>query len=164
MTTTKTDKRMAELKAFIRQAQDHEHANSFLIAILHKAQELYGYLSEEVMNKVAEEMNIPRAHIWGVATFYHYFRLKPKGKYVVSVCLGTACFVKGAKEVLEAIKDELKLDIGGTTEDKLFTLAETRCLGACGLAPVIMINDKIYGELTEKSVVKLLKKYRNEKK
>ena len=112
------------------------------------------------MDIVAEAMNIPTAHIWGVATFYHYFNLKPVGKNIVSVCIGTACYVKGAGEVLKALKKALGIEVGETSEDKLFTLQEARCLGACGIAPVIMINDKIYGELTGKSVVELIKKYR----
>jgi NADH:ubiquinone oxidoreductase subunit E len=112
------------------------------------------------MNVVAETMGIPTAHIWGVATFYHYFNLKPRGKYFVSVCLGTACYVKGSAEILDTIKDELKVDIGGTTDDLLFTLQEARCLGACGLAPVIMINDKIYGELTPRKTTEIINNYR----
>jgi NADH:ubiquinone oxidoreductase subunit E len=105
-------------------------------------------------------MNIPTAHIWGVATFYHYFKLKPTGKHSISVCLGTACYVKGAGEILDTIKHELKIDFGQTTDDNLFTLQEARCLGACGLAPVVMVDDKIYGELTPKKTVDLLNTYR----
>jgi NADH:ubiquinone oxidoreductase subunit E len=152
--------KMDELRAFIAVCVQKEYPGSYLIAVLHKAQELFGYLSVEVMDEVAHKMNIPTAHIWGVATFYHYFNLKPIGKYVISVCLGTACYVKGAAEVLEAIKRELGVEIGQTTADNLFTLHEARCLGACGIAPVIMINDKIYGELDAKKVVALINQYR----
>ncbi len=152
--------KMDELRAFIAVCVQKEYPDSYLIAVLHKAQELFGYLSVEVMDEVAHKMNIPTAHIWGVATFYHYFNLKPIGKYVISVCLGTACYVKGAAEVLEAIKRELGVEIGQTTADNLFTLHEARCLGACGIAPVIMINDKIYGELDAKKVVALINQYR----
>jgi NADH:ubiquinone oxidoreductase subunit E len=154
------DKKMTELKEFMDAARKKGHPESQLIAILHKAQALYGYLDKAVMDEVALAMNIPTAHIWGVATFYHYFNLKPKGKHTVSVCLGTACFVKGAEEIIRAIKDELKVDFGETTADKLFTLQETRCLGACGLAPVMMIDDKIYGELTPKKTLEIVKGYR----
>jgi len=143
-------KKNFELEKFIEEAKSKDHPESYLIAILHKAQELYGYLSKEVMDKVSSAMDIPTAHIWGVATFYHYFNLKLKGKYIISVCMGTACYVKGAGAVLDAIREELKIGMGGTTEDMLFTLSEARCLGACGLAPVMMVNEKIYGELTEK--------------
>jgi NADH-quinone oxidoreductase subunit E len=153
------DKKLEELKKFMDTCKDKEHPDSYLIAILHKAQELYGYVKREIMDEVSLYMNIPTAHIWGVATFYHYFNLKPVGKHIVSVCLGTACYVKGAGKILEAIKSHLKLEVGQTSEDKQFTLQEARCLGACGIAPVIMIDDKIYGELTADSTIELLKKY-----
>jgi len=154
------DKKITELKTFMREAKTREHPDSQLISILHKAQELYGYLSQEAMTEVAKEMNIPTAHIWGVATFYHYFNLKPKGKHSISVCLGTACYVKGAEEILNAIREELRIDFGQTSTDNLFTLQEARCLGACGLAPVIMIDDKIYGSLTPKKALEIIKSYK----
>jgi len=154
------DGKMAELKEYMDEKKKSGYSESYLIAILHKAQELFGYLDKIVMDEIALTMNVPRAHIWGVATFYHYFNLKPKGKYVISICLGTACYVKGAEEILNTIKEELKINIGGTTEDSLFSLQEARCLGACGLAPVIMINDKIYGSLTPKKAKELIRLYR----
>lgn len=154
------DAKLQELKDFMEAVKAKYRPESYLIATLHKAQNLYGYLDTDVMELIANTMNIPTAHIWGVATFYHYFNLKPKGKYVISICLGTACYVKGAGEVLDALKDELRIKVGETTEDMLFTLQEARCLGACGLAPVIMINDKIYGELTPKKVKDVVAKYR----
>ncbi|RJP28031.1 MAG: NADH-quinone oxidoreductase subunit NuoE [Candidatus Omnitrophota bacterium] len=154
------DTKLQELKDFIADCKNRDYPESQLIAILHKAQGLYGYLSKEIMDEVAQGMSIPTAHIWGVATFYHYFNLEPIGKYVISICLGTACYVKGANDVLEAIKKELNIDIDQTTEDKLFTLQVARCLGACGLAPVIMINGKIHGELNPEKVVSILKEYR----
>jgi NADH-quinone oxidoreductase subunit E len=149
-----------ELKNYIESKKGKEHAESYLIDILHKAQGLYGYLRQDVMDFIAEEMSIPTSHIWGVATFYHYFNLKPIGKYVVSVCMGTACYVKGAAEVLDAIKKELNVSVGDTTEDGLFTLQEARCLGACGLAPVVMVNNKIHGNLNAKKVSELIASYR----
>jgi NADH:ubiquinone oxidoreductase subunit E len=154
------DDKMAQLRAIMQLYKTQEHHESQLIAILHKAQELYGYLDKEVMNEIAVSMNIPTAHIWGVATFYHFFNLKPKGKHTVAICLGTACYVKGAQQVLEAIQEELKIELGDTTTDKLFTLQEARCLGACGLAPVVMIDEKIYGELTPKKIVDILQEFR----
>jgi NADH:ubiquinone oxidoreductase subunit E len=157
---TLNDKRIVELKEYMDDIKKSGYSESYLIAILHKAQELFGYLDKIVMDEIALTMNVPRAHIWGVATFYHYFNLKPKGKYVISICLGTACYVKGAEEILNTIKEELKINIGGTTEDALFSLQEARCLGACGLAPVIMINDKIYGSLTPKKAKELIRLYR----
>jgi NADH:ubiquinone oxidoreductase subunit E len=153
------DEKMNELKSYMESCKSKENSDSHLIGILHKAQGLYGYLSREVMDEISRAMNIPAAHIWGVATFYHFFNLSPRGKYVVSVCLGTACYVKGAQAVLDAIKGKLNIDIGETTEDKLFTLSEARCLGTCGLAPVVMINDKIYGNLTPKGVIELIQSY-----
>ena len=154
------DEKMIELREFMDKVKHNDHPESYLIAILHKAQDLYGYLDRAVMDEVAFTMNIPTSHIWGVATFYHYFTLKPRGQHVISVCLGTACYIKGADKILNAIKEDLKIEVGGTTEDNLFTLQEARCLGACGLAPVVMIDDKIYGNLTPKSVLKILKSYR----
>ncbi len=162
MTTTQIEK-MAELKSFMEGMKTKPHPESGLIAILHKAQNLFGYLNKEVMDEIAIEMNIPTAHIWGVATFYHYFSLTPKGEHTISVCLGTACYVKGAEEILDTIKEELKIKMGETTPDNLFTLLETRCLGACGLAPVVMIDDKIYGELTPKKIIAILKTYKKAK-
>jgi NADH:ubiquinone oxidoreductase subunit E len=114
------------------------------------------------MEFISQAMNIPTANIWGVATFYHYFNLTPRGKYTISVCLGTACYVKGAGEIMEALKEELHVKEGETTKDMMFTLQEARCLGACGLAPVIMINGKIHGDLTPKKVVDVIKQYRKQ--
>ena len=162
--TEATQDKLDQLSAFIDEVSQKEYAESYLIAVLHKAQELYGYLPQDVMDQVAEKMQIPTAHIWGVATFYHYFNLKPVGKNIVSVCMGTACYVKGADKVLEALIRELGIQVGETTEDKLFTLQEARCLGACGIAPVIMINDKIYGELDAKKTVDLINQYRKAEK
>lgn len=156
------DDKKEELRKYMEELKGRPRPDSQLIAVLHKAQELYGYLPQEIMDEVAITMNIPAAHIWGVATFYHYFNLAPKGKYTVSVCLGTACYVKGAEEILETLKQELKIGLGETSEDKLFSLQETRCLGACGLAPVMMIGDKIYGTLTPKKVVEVIKMYRKQ--
>jgi NADH-quinone oxidoreductase subunit E/NADP-reducing hydrogenase subunit HndA len=159
MTQIAQDK-MKELTAFIDQVSGKEYAESYLIAVLHKVQGLYGYLPKDVMDVVADKMQIPTAHIWGVATFYHYFNLSPIGKHTISVCMGTACYVKGADIVLDTLKKELKIGIGQTTEDGLFTLQEARCLGACGIAPVIMIDDKIYGELDAKKTIDVLNQYR----
>ena len=166
-TTTKTtpaadDERLAQLKTYIGKTQQNEHPDSFLIAVLHKAQQLYGSLPVEVMDEIAEEMGIPTAHIWGVATFYHYFNLSPPGQHVISICLGTACYVRGAGQILETLKDELKIDVGEVTSDGLFSLQPARCLGACGLAPVVMIDDKIHGDLTPKNMVQLINQYRKQ--
>jgi NADH:ubiquinone oxidoreductase subunit E len=153
-----------ELKAFIDTLRDKPYFESYLIAVLHKAQELYGYLSRETMDFVSVEMQIPTANIWGVATFYHFFNLKPRGKYTVSVCMGTACYVKNAAGILDALKRELNIAVGEVSKDGMFSLQEARCVGACGLAPVIMIENEIYGELTPESVVEVINQYRNKEK
>ena len=158
------EQKLAQLKEFIAQTQNQEHPDSFLIAVLHKAQGLYGYLPVEVMDEISEEMGIPTAHIWGVATFYHYFNLTPPGQHVISICLGTACYVRGAGQILQTLKDELKIDMGQVTEDGLFSLQPARCLGACGLAPVAMIDDKIHGDLTPKKMIQILNQYRKQAK
>ena len=162
---TKNDEKLAELKLTIDEVKQKKYSDSYLIAVLHKAQSLYGYLPEDVIDVIAVEMDIPTAHIWGVATFYHYFNLTPQGQHQISVCLGTACYVKGAAQLVETLKQQLKVEMGETTEDGLFTLQPARCLGACGLAPVVMIDDTIYGELTPKKMSDVLNKYkRNAKK
>ncbi len=158
------EQKLAQLKEFIAQTQNQEHPDSFLIAVLHKAQGLYGYLPVEVMDEISEEMGIPTTHIWGVATFYHYFNLTPPGQHVISICLGTACYVRGAGQILQTLKDELKIDMGQVTEDGLFSLQPARCLGACGLAPVAMIDDKIHGDLTPKKMIQILNQYRKQAK
>jgi len=152
--------KVEQVRQFIAEAGRQPHSDSQLIAVMHRVQGLFGYLPREMMDLVAESMNMPTAHIWGVATFYHYFNLQPPGRHTISVCLGTACYVKGANEVLEAVKTELGVKVGETTSDGLFTLREARCLGACGIAPVMMIDEKIYGELTPRSVAEILARYR----
>lgn len=154
----------SELISYIDSLEGKPHYESYLIAVLHKAQSLYGYLSVEVMNVVSEKMNIPTAHIWGVATFYHFFNLSEKGKHNVAVCMGTACYVKGAGEILKTLKQTLGVEVGGTTKDMLFTLQEARCVGACGLAPVMMIDDEIYGDLTPEKTVEIIDSYRERAK
>lgn len=158
------DKNIIEIKKYIEETKGMEQSESYLIAVLHKVQGLFGYLDKQIMDIVAEDMNIPTAHIWGVATFYHYFNLQPIGKHVISVCMGTACYVKGGDKVLNALKTELGVGVGETTEDGLFTLQEARCLGACGIAPVIMIDDKIYGDLDSKKAVDVINLYRKVEK
>jgi NADH:ubiquinone oxidoreductase subunit E len=141
-----------ELQDFIASCRKREHSGSFLITVLHKVQARYGFLSNEHMQEVAELLNVPASTVSGVATFYHFFRLKPQGKYMINFCLGTACYVRGAPLVVEAFKEELGIDVGETTKDGLFSLEATRCLGVCGLAPVAMINDEVYGKLTPAAI------------
>ena len=133
-----------------------------LMPILHKAQGLFGCLSQDVQQYIAEAMEIPMSDIYGVATFYSQFSLKPKGKYFIGVCLGTACYVKGAQKILDELTKELGIKAPDTTEDGRFTLEATRCLGACGLAPVLMVNDDVYGRLVSGDIKKIVDKYRDQ--
>ncbi len=131
-----------------------------LMPILQEAQDIYGYLPEEVQQIIAKGLKIPFEEVYGVATFYSQFALNPKGKYKVSVCLGTACYVKGSGEVYARLAKELGIEGGECTADMNFSLEACRCVGACGLAPVIMINDDVYGRLTPDEVPKILAKYK----
>ncbi|OPY57340.1 MAG: NADP-reducing hydrogenase subunit HndA [Pelotomaculum sp. PtaU1.Bin035] len=135
-----------------------------LIRILHKAQDIFGYLPEDVQAYIAEKTETPVSEVNGVVTFYSLFSTEPKGKCTLKVCMGTACYVKGAQEIMDAIKEHLKVDEGETTADKLFTVKSTRCVGACGLAPVLVANDDVYGEAGAKDVVKIIHEYRKGEK
>lgn len=132
-----------------------------LIPVLHKAQVLFGYLPKEVQLHVAEGLGVPIAEVYGVVTFYSFFSQQPRGRYTIGVCMGTACYVKGAAEVLDALKQELGIEPGHTSDDGLFTLEITRCIGACGLAPVIAIGEDIYGKLTKDKIPGILARYRS---
>ena len=147
-----------EIIDFISNCTKLENPESYLIAVLHRVQETYGYLSEKHMDEVAHLLQVPTSTVFGVATFYHFFRLKPRGKYKVCICLGTACFVKGADLVLDAFKTELGVNLGDTTNDGLFSLEGTRCLGVCALAPVVTINDKVYSNVIPQQVSEMLSK------
>ena len=153
-----------EIVAFIEKSLKDEHPNSLLIAVLHKVQEEFGYLSVESMDAVSILMQIPTAKISGVATFYHFFNLKKKGKYVISVCMGTACHVKGADKIVQKLEEELGIKLGETTKDALFTLEEARCLGTCALAPVIKINKDVHPQVTIDQIPKILETYFNKEK
>jgi len=130
----------------------HKNAKGALIPVLHEVQGLYGYLPKEAQVKIAKEMNVPLAEVFGVISFYSHFSLKPKGKYQISICMGTACYVKGSGPILDSLKEKLDIGIGETTENGEFTLEECRCLGACGLAPVLTVNGRVYGRLTKDDV------------
>jgi len=148
-----------DILKFIDESMQKEHSTSFLIAVLHKVQEKYGYLSKEKLQAIAYLMNIPSAKVSGVASFYHYFHLQPKGALVISVCMGTACFVKGAERVVKKFKEELGIEVGQITSDGRFTLMETRCLGMCAMAPVVKIGEDIHAKVTPDMVSSLIKKY-----
>ena len=147
-----------ELKEYIEKNNLKEND---LIAVLHKAQELFGYLGEEVQLFVSEKLGVPASKVYGVRTFYSFFTTEPKGKYVINVCAGTACFVRGAGEIIDEFKKVLNIEVGETTEDGLFTLDTLRCVGACGLAPVVLVNNRVYGHFTKKNVDEVIKEYRD---
>ena len=137
----------------------HEKRKDGLIKILEEVQAKYGYIPKVSQLEISEYLNMPLAEIYGVITFYSRFSLKPKGKYNVSVCLGTACFVKGSKEILAAAKEKLGIDEGETTADGKFSIDTTRCIGACGLAPVFTVNEEVYGNSTVKKMNEVLDEY-----
>jgi len=139
--------------------QKNKGRKGALIPVLHEAQELFGYLPYEVQKKIALGLDIPMAEVYGVATFYTRFSLIPTGNHKISVCMGTACYVKGADKLLDRLKEKLKIDVGQTTEDGKFSLEATRCLGACGLAPVMVIDNTVYGKLVPEDIDKILEKY-----
>lgn len=144
------------LEEFVNSLPSKEGA---LIEVLHKAQGLFGYLPHEVQAFVAEKLNIPVSKVYGVVTFYSYFTIEPRGEYVINVCMGTACFVRGAGDVLKEFEKKLNVKTGETTSDGKFTVGSLRCVGACGLAPVVTINDKVYGHVTVDQVDKILSEY-----
>ena len=145
--------------AAIEKFRGQPHSESQLIAVLHKVQAQFGYLSETHLDAVAQLLQVPAAKVAGVASFYHFFRLKPRGKFMINVCLGTACYVKGAERVAQKVIEELGITWGETSKDGVFTLEGSRCLGTCGLAPVVMIDDEIHGDVTPDQVPALLEKY-----
>ncbi|MBE6932078.1 MAG: NAD(P)H-dependent oxidoreductase subunit E [Ruminococcaceae bacterium] len=151
-----TKEQEAALMAVINEYKDTPGA---LMPIMQKAQDIYGYLPIEVQTMISDETGIPMEKIYGVATFYAQFSLEPKGKYRISVCLGTACYVKGAQEIYDKLKELLGVGDGGCTPDGKFSLDACRCIGACGLAPVMMINDDVYGRLTPDMLPDILAKY-----
>ena len=139
----------------------YEKDKSNLIQILNEVQEHYGYVPTKAQMAISEYLEIEMAEIYGVITFYSRFTLKPKGKYHIAICLGTACFVKGSEKLLDTAKEALKIKEGETTEDGKFSLEATRCIGACGLAPVFTVNDEVYGKATPELMKKVIGEYMN---
>ena len=137
----------------------HKGERGAVMPVLQEAQSLFGYVPQDVQEMIADGLGVTLSEVYGVATFYAQFSLKPKGEYVIGVCLGTACYVKGSQKVMDKLSEELKIEPGETTDDGKFTLNATRCLGACGLAPVMMINDEVYGRLVPDDVKGILDKY-----
>ena len=152
-----TQEKYDELGAFIKALPD---TKGELIKVLHKAQGIFGYLPQEVQTFVAKTMKISTAKVFGVVTFYSYFTMEPKGEYDVAICLGTACYVRGAEKVSEAFQKELGIGVGETSADGKFSITGLRCIGACGLAPVVTIGEKTYGRLTADMVKGIVAEYK----
>lgn len=138
---------------------EYKYKEGGLIPVLQIAQGLFGFLPEEVLRHIAKEMDKPYSEVAGVVSFYSFFSTQPRGENVVKVCLGTACYVRGGKQVLDSIKKELKIDVGETTEDNMFSLEVARCFGACGLAPAIMINDDVHQRVKPARIKQILAPY-----
>lgn len=145
-----------ELKAFIKDWQGKE---GNLIMILHKVQEEYGYVPREIALELSRELGTPLAKIYGVLTFYHLFKLKEPGKHRISVCMGTACYLKGGEDIIQGLEELLDLPVNGVTTDRQFSLEAVRCVGCCGLAPVMTIDGEVYGRLTKKELPAIIAKY-----
>ena len=157
MNALMTDQRRGALHKLI---DDHKSVDGALVQVLHGAQTLFGYLSAEVQQEIAEGLGLPTSTVRGVVTFYNFFRTEPRGEHVISVCIGTACHVKGAERVIDILSEELGIELGQTTEDEQFTLQGVRCIGACGLAPVMMVDEEVYGRLDRKRIEEILETYR----
>ena len=147
-----------QLEQVIARLKDQPGA---LMPVLQQAQEIFGCVPMDVQKIIAEGLGVTLSEVYGVATFYAQFSLRPSGKYIISVCLGTACYVKGSQKVLDRLSEELHVPVGGTTDDGLFTLNATRCRGACGLAPVMTINEEVYGRLVPDDIPGILAKYKD---
>lgn len=146
-------------EALLAMIEEHKGQEGSLMPILQKAQDIYGYLPIEVQSMISEATGIPMEKIYGVVTFYAQFSLNPKGKYKISVCLGTACYVKGSGDLYNKLMEKLGIEGGGCTPDGKFSLEACRCIGACGLAPVLTVNDDVYGKLTVDDIDDILAKY-----
>lgn len=151
------DIRLEKVKDITKKFKEMKGA---LIPVLHEVQKLFGYLPEVALQVVSEELDIPMSEIYGVSTFYSQFSLEPKGEHIIKVCLGTACYVKGAQDIIERLSSVLEVEVGKTTKDGRFTLEAARCLGACGLAPVLMVDDKVYGRLIPDDVIRIIEEYK----
>ena len=146
-----------DLQAFIKDHQDQEGA---LMPVLQEAQHKFGYFPKEIIEIISEGLKVPISEVYGVITFYSQFTLIPNGEFDVSICMGTACYVRGAQELVNAVAKELGIAVGETTTDMKFSVSETRCLGACGLAPVLTVNEDVYGRIGPKDVKGIIEKYR----
>ena len=137
----------------------HQDQPGAIIAVLRESQDIVGYLPNELLDYISKGLNVPSSRVYGVVTFYSFFSLTPKGRHFIKVCMGTACYVKGIKETMGRIQEAYQLKEGGTTEDRRFTMAAVRCIGACGLAPVMVVDDDVYGAIAAEKVISVLDKY-----
>jgi NADH:ubiquinone oxidoreductase subunit E len=158
MSDNKLDsEKLKKLETYIDSIEEKEGC---LINVLHEAQDLFGYLSQDLLLYISRKLGLTAAKVFGVATFYSYFTLEPRGKHIISICMGTACFVKGAADILEEFKTQLKIKDDNTSDDGIFTIDTLRCVGACGLAPVVTVDGKVYGRVKVEDVEKIIKEYR----
>jgi len=159
MSSVKVELRKDQIEKIKEICKSFNHSEGELINVLHKCQGEFGYLPAEIQEVVANEMNISVAKVYGVVTFYSFFTMIPKGKYPISICTGTACYVRGAENVLSEFKKELNIEVGETSEDGKFSLSCLRCVGACGLAPVVLVGEKTYGRVSPDGVKDIIKEY-----
>jgi NADP-reducing hydrogenase subunit HndA len=159
MSSIKIELHENQVKELVEVCRSFSNDPYELINVLHKAQGIFGYLPAEVQEIVARELKIPVAKVYGVVTFYSFFTMIPKGQNPISICMGTACYVRGAEKVLEEFKRKLNVEVGETTKDGKFSLNCLRCVGACGLAPVVMVGDKTYGRVSPDGVQEILAEY-----
>lgn len=148
-----------QLREILPIIENYKDESGSPIPILHEVQKKIGYIPKDVQEFIAEELKIPFSQVFSVVTFYSFFTMEPKGDHTISVCTGTACYVKGADELLEELKDELDVEEGETSGDRKFTLTTSRCVGACSKAPVMMIDDKVYGKVESEEISEILDKY-----
>lgn len=153
------DQKTEKFAQLTKVIEEHKNEEGPLMPVMHAAQEIFGCIPQDVQERIADGLGITLSEVYGVATFYSQFALQPKGLHVISVCMGTACYVKGAQAVLDKLSEALGVKPGGTTEDGRFTLQATRCLGACGLAPVLMIDNDVHGRVTPEEVHAILAQY-----
>jgi bidirectional [NiFe] hydrogenase diaphorase subunit len=161
MFLTQHDKRRVMLEKVL---EEHNYKESALLEILHRAQEIYGFLDKDVLIDIAGSLNLPLSHVYGVITFYSFFKLRKPGEHIVTGCLGTACYVKGVEEILEAVEEEFNLKRGGSTADGKLSLLITRCIGACAMAPNIVVDDVVIGRATAETVIQKIREALSEEK
>ena len=152
-----TEKMTPELKAFVEEWRDKP---GNLIMVLHKVQQTYGYIPREIAIEISSLLDVPLAKIYGVVTFYNFFKLQKAGKYIIQVCLGTACYLRGGDDLMKEFERQLGVGVNATTPDGLFSVEAVRCLGCCGLAPVVVVNGEVHGKLSTKDVAGIIEKYR----